>query len=191
MFRVVDSSLPPSLSPSLPPSREEFRDWSEDEKVARIVWAIRQLELEVSSPFSLFLSPLSSLLYLFSFLPPSSFPLPSSLIPLPSSFPLPSSLLPYPSSLSYTPTPHLLTHPQGQNQVEQLEETKKEILIDNVLEWKKFKFLVALACSYMVSLNIMHVLLLALLAMSPISTYTHLPAHTYTHLPAHTPTHTT
>lgn len=36
--------------------------------------------------------------------------------------------------------------------MEQLEETKKEILIDNVLEWKKFKFLVALACSYMVTI---------------------------------------
>ncbi len=39
---------------------------------------------------------------------------------------------------------------EGESQVENLEDIKREILMKNALEWKKFKMLVALSCSSMV-----------------------------------------
>lgn len=35
--------------------------------------------------------------------------------------------------------------------MEQLTDFKKDILMDNVLDWKKFKILVTVCCSYVVS----------------------------------------
>lgn len=37
---------------------------------------------------------------------------------------------------------------EGMNQMEQLSDLKKDILIDNALDWKKFKIMVAVCCSY-------------------------------------------
>ena len=42
---------------------------------------------------------------------------------------------------------------QGVNQIEQLTDLKNDILLDNALDWKKFKILVAVCCSYMVCTN--------------------------------------
>lgn len=40
---------------------------------------------------------------------------------------------------------------KGVNQMEQLTDLKKDILMDNVLDWKKFKMMVTVCCSYVVS----------------------------------------
>ena len=45
----------------------------------------------------------------------------------------------------------VMTRLQGVGLMKELNEAKEEILINNALDWKKYKILVAVCCSYVVS----------------------------------------